>query len=63
VLVISEELDELFALCDRLHVIAKGQLSPSIQIEQATREQVGLWMSGLWHDTAAGTVATEAGHA
>ncbi|WP_211463055.1 ABC transporter ATP-binding protein [Collimonas silvisoli] len=48
VLIISEELDELFALCDRLHVIAKGRLSPSIAIEQATREQVGLWMSGLW---------------
>ena len=61
VLIISEELDELFALCDRLHVIAKGQLSPSIQIEQATREQVGLWMSGLWHDTDGTT--TEAAHA
>ncbi len=57
VLIISEELDELFALCDRLHVIAKGRLSPSIAIEQATREQVGLWMSGLWQDAA------EAAHA
>jgi general nucleoside transport system ATP-binding protein len=63
VLVISEELDELFALCDRLHVIAKGQLSPSIPIEQATREQVGLWMSGLWHDTPAADQATEVSHA
>jgi simple sugar transport system ATP-binding protein len=52
VLVISEELDELFALCDRLHVIAKGRLSPSIPIEQATREQVGVWMSGLWDEAA-----------
>jgi len=59
VLVISEELDELFALCDRLHVIAKGRLSPSIPIEQATREQVGLWMSGLWNDDAS---AAEAAH-
>ena len=59
VLVISEELDELFALCDRLHVIAKGQLSPSIAIEQATREQVGLWMSGLWHDHEAASNTTD----
>jgi energy-coupling factor transporter ATP-binding protein EcfA2 len=29
VLVVSEELDELFEICDRLHVIAKGRLSPS----------------------------------
>jgi simple sugar transport system ATP-binding protein len=48
VLVISEELDELFDLCDRLHVIANGRLSPSVDIAEATREQIGLWMSGLW---------------
>ncbi|WP_349609553.1 MULTISPECIES: ABC transporter ATP-binding protein [Cupriavidus] len=48
ILVVSEELDELFAICDRLHVIAKGRLSPSVPTETATREQVGLWMSGLW---------------
>jgi len=60
VLVISEELDELFALCDRLHVIAKGRLSPSIPIEQATREQVGVWMSGLWDEPAA--AAAEVNH-
>ncbi|RXZ38608.1 ABC transporter ATP-binding protein [Oxalobacteraceae bacterium CAVE-383] len=48
VLVISEELDELFDICDRLHVIANGRLSPSVDIAHASREQVGLWMSGLW---------------
>jgi len=48
ILVVSEELDELFAICDRLHVIAKGHLSPSIPTDTATREQIGLWMSGLW---------------
>src|SRR5690606_8274874 len=29
VLVISEELDELFEICDRIAVIAKGRLSPA----------------------------------
>ncbi len=59
VLVISEELDELFHLCDRLHVIAKGRLSPSISNQEATREQIGLWMSGLWDkDGNAAGVAT-----
>ncbi len=48
VLVVSEELDELFELSDRLHVIAKGQLSPSVPIAQATIEKIGEWMSGLW---------------
>ncbi|MFZ6757266.1 ABC transporter ATP-binding protein [Undibacterium sp. Ji50W] len=50
VLVISEELDELFELCNRMHVIAKGRLSPSIATATATREKIGLWMSGLWKD-------------
>ncbi|RRD58302.1 ABC transporter ATP-binding protein [Comamonadaceae bacterium OH2545_COT-014] len=49
VLVFSEELDELFALCDRLYVMAKGQLSPSVMRAEATVERIGAWMSGLWH--------------
>ncbi|MEO8542901.1 MAG: ABC transporter ATP-binding protein [Betaproteobacteria bacterium] len=48
VLVVSEELDELFELSDRLHVIAKGKLSPSVPIAEATIEKIGEWMSGLW---------------
>ena len=48
VLVVSEELDELFELSDRLHVIARGRLSPSVPIEDATVEKIGAWMSGLW---------------
>ena len=48
VLVISDELDELFEVCDRLHVIAKGRLSPSIDVTQATPSLVGEWMSGVW---------------
>ena len=49
VLVVSEELDELFDLSDRLHVMAKGQLSPSVDRADATVERIGEWMSGLWH--------------
>ena len=48
VLVVSEDLDELFEISDRLVVIARGRVSPSIPAAQATREQVGQWMSGLW---------------
>ena len=55
VLVVSEELDELFEICDRLYVMAKGQLSPSLPRADATVEKVGLWMSGLWNTAAAPT--------
>ena len=48
VLVVSDELDELFELSDRLLVIAKGRLSPSVPIAGATVEKIGEWMSGLW---------------
>jgi simple sugar transport system ATP-binding protein len=48
VLVVSEELDELFEICDRLHEIAKGRLSPSVDRARATETQIGEWMSGLW---------------
>jgi len=53
VLVVSEELDELFEICDRLHVTYKGRVSPSINRAQATVEQIGEWMSGMWPATAA----------
>ena len=47
-LVVSEELDELFEISDRLVVIAKGRVSPSVATVDATVAQVGEWMSGLW---------------
>jgi len=47
-LVVSEELDELFEICDRLVVMAQGRLSPAIPTAEATIERVGAWMSGLW---------------
>jgi simple sugar transport system ATP-binding protein len=49
-LVISEELDELFAIADRLIVISKGRMSPSIPVAQASVDQIGQWMSGLWEE-------------
>lgn len=62
VLVVSEELDELFELSDRLHVIARGRLSPAVPIAQATVEKIGEWMSGLW-GIAGQTAATRSGPA
>jgi general nucleoside transport system ATP-binding protein len=53
VLVISEELDELFELSDRLIVIARGRLSPSVPAGEATIERIGQWMAGLFDDDTA----------
>jgi general nucleoside transport system ATP-binding protein len=61
-LVVSEELDELFELSDRMVVIAKGRVSPSIPMAEASIERIGEWMSGLWPGGAAAAVK-EAAHA
>ena len=46
ILVISEELEELFQICDRLHVLHKGHLSPSLPTQSTTVEEVGTYMIG-----------------
>jgi simple sugar transport system ATP-binding protein len=46
VLVISEELDELFMISDRIAVIAGGRLSPTRRPAETNIEQIGVWMSG-----------------
>ena len=61
-LVVSEELDELFEISDRLVVVAKGRLSPSVAVGEATVERIGEWMSGLWPGGPAST-AKEGAHA
>ena len=48
ILVLSEELDELFEVSDRLAVIAKGRLSPARPIRETNVEEIGVWMSGMW---------------
>ena len=48
VLVVSEDLDELFEIADRLLVMARGRVSPSVPAAKASVEMIGQWMSGLW---------------
>lgn len=48
VLLISEDLDEILELADRVQAIVKGRLSPDIPIEKADPRRLGLMMAGLW---------------
>ena len=59
VLVISQGLDEIFEICDRIAVISEGALSDTKPIGQATIDEIGLLMGGL-HDLA--EVGPEAAH-
>jgi len=48
ILVISEELEELFEISDRIAVIADGKLSPSKKLADTNIDEIGVWMSGMW---------------
>lgn len=47
VLVISQDLDELFTLCDRMAVLFHGGLSLAYPVAELTQEKVGSMMGGL----------------
>ncbi len=47
ILLISEDLDEIFALSDRIVVIFEGEIMGESPGATASREQIGLWMSGV----------------
>jgi len=45
VFIVSEELDELFEICDRLLVIGQGRISQPLIRSETNREEVGLLMT------------------
>lgn len=47
ILIISEDLDEILALADRIAVIYEGQIMDVIPRSEATPEQLGLLMAGV----------------
>lgn len=52
ILLISYELDEVFALADSVAVINKGVLSPKVSINKIDRVTIGLMMGGLDYKNA-----------
>lgn len=49
VLVISQDLDEIFAICDQVVVMAEGKMSAPRPLTDVSVEEIGLLMGGL-HD-------------
>jgi ABC-type uncharacterized transport system ATPase subunit len=45
ILVVSEELDELFSICDRIAVLNQGRLSQAMPKEEVTPQSIGLLMA------------------
>lgn len=48
VLLISEDLDEVISLADRIQAIVGGRLSPPVDADQVDARRLGLMMSGDW---------------
>ena len=48
VLVVSQDLDELFELCDRMAVIYHGHLSETVPVKATSVEAIGLLMGGVF---------------
>ncbi|UEM23644.1 ABC transporter ATP-binding protein [Skermanella mucosa] len=57
IVVVSQDLDELLTLCDRLAVLNVGTLSKAIDTADASLEEIGLLMGGL-HGMSAEVPAT-----
>ncbi|MBH3426224.1 ABC transporter ATP-binding protein [Pseudomonas alkylphenolica] len=53
ILVISEDLDELFQISDRLGALCSGRLSPLKATAHTTLTEVGRWMAGEFDNPAA----------
>lgn len=51
-LLISEDLDEVLSLCDRIAVIYEGQIMGVVQREETNVEELGLMMGGVPHSKA-----------
>jgi simple sugar transport system ATP-binding protein len=46
ILLVSEDLDELLDLCDRIVVLYSGRIIGELSAARATREELGLLMTG-----------------
>lgn len=57
VLVVSEDLDELYKISDRLGAICDGRVSPLKATDELPLAQLGQWMAGDFEDDTAQEVA------
>jgi simple sugar transport system ATP-binding protein len=57
VVAISQDLDEIFEIADRIAVIHKGGVSPAHPVSEMTPERVGLLMGGAHPERAGGGAA------
>jgi len=53
IIVISQDLDELLAICDNMAVVNEGRLSKTLKVGEASIDEIGLLMGGVHGDPSA----------
>jgi simple sugar transport system ATP-binding protein len=61
VLVLSEDLAELLAICDSIAVLANGRMSPLQPAAEMPLEKIGVWMAGGFITEAATAASAQSG--
>ena len=56
IILISEDLDELRALSDRIGVLVRGKIIDTIPVEAATNERLSMLMAGIGPDYTAASL-------
>ena len=59
IIVVSEDIDELYQICDRLCAICDGQLSPIKNTQDVNIERLGQWMAGQFTSNDQPAVTSE----
>ncbi|MCV2402682.1 ABC transporter ATP-binding protein [Marinomonas sp. C2222] len=55
ILLVSEDIDELFLLADCMAAVCDGYLSPQVKTEDTNIDQIGQWMAGTFINEQAST--------
>ncbi|MEP2946776.1 MAG: ABC transporter ATP-binding protein [Lentilitoribacter sp.] len=63
IIVISQDLDELLAICDEMAVINEGKLSKTLKVGEASVDEIGLLMGGIHGDPNTNQDSVENAHA
>ena len=57
ILIISEELEELFEITDRMYVLRSGRISPSMQTSEVSPDEIGEYMIGEEREDTSNAIA------
>lgn len=63
IIIISQDLDELLAICDEMAVINEGKLSKTLKVGEASVDEIGLLMGGVHGDPNTNQDSVENAHA